>query len=553
MRDPSQEVREALSSAVGTANPPREAWCAAHLHMLCSNAIRAYEKYGVMKLQDGGSVQRGFLVNYESLPGVVPRVLFPLFAVDPTERWLEAMKSTSTQYSKGRGGKAAVFTGDSEDKEQRATTNIQKYSKDILQPTFEKLLGYSAQSLQSSLPELFASMPSRAGGDKDWGALKAIPATGSPVAQPFFARNRAAAAEESKDSPELLARHPGERHSDIGDRFRRAYEPWVPFSNTHKSKPFDAIACPDEPAPGYPRAYSMVDMTNNWNTDNTEIPARHYDSLCHFDYQNATELRRAHAYRAAEVPFVAYNIPQVDGVARKWNDLDYLHKKLGAKTYRTETSEDNHFMYWHNKQTKYLRNGKKWSPPTGLTQVTFEKWLELAVKGQNKTLEDRTHHYFRVSSDMDNKWLFNELPFFKPEPSLFIVEPKEQRGIHCRFGMRSVIAEAHFDGSRNAVVMLGGMRRWILTHPSQCQNMHMLPKDHPSGRHSDIDWSKPDTSKFPNFVKIMGNEVILQPGDFLYVPTYWIHYIVSLNVNFQCNTRSGKTSNYDKDIHKCGF
>jgi GNAT superfamily N-acetyltransferase len=100
---------------------------------------------------------------------------------------------------------------------------------------------------------------------------------------------------------------------------------------------------------------------------------------------------------------------------------------------------------------------------------------------------------------------------------------------------------------------LQGLRRWILAHPDQCVNMHMLPRDHPSGRHSEIDWSKPDPAKFPNWNKIRGNEVILQPGDYLYVPTYWIHYIVSLNVNFQCNTRSGKHDSYDKLIRKCGF
>ena len=33
--------------------------------------------------------------------------------------------------------------------------------------------------------------------------------------------------------------------------------------------------------------------------------------------------------------------------------------------------------------------------------------------------------------------------------------------------MRSVIAEAHFDGSRNVIALFGGMRRYILTHPDQ--------------------------------------------------------------------------------------
>jgi hypothetical protein len=310
-----------------------------------------------------------------------------------------------------------------------------------------------------------------------------------------------------------------------------------------------------KPEPDYPTASSMLDITNNWNPDDTAIPPRHYDALCHFDYQNSSQLEAAFNYRAAERPFVVYNIPELDDIVRKWSDVDYMHKLLGSKKFRTETSESNHFMYWKRARGSFLRTkeGKQWKEPTGIVQTTFDKWIELAVKNHNKTLESREHQYFRVSSDQGNPWVFDEIPIFKPKKSLFIVEPSEQKGIHCRFGMRSVIAEAHFDGTRNSVVELAGMRRWIMTHPDQCKDMHMLTNAHPSGRHSAVDWSKPDLEKFPNFAKVKGNEVILRPGDFLFVPTYWIHYIVSLNVNIQCNTRSGRVPWFDKDLRACGF
>jgi hypothetical protein len=32
--------------------------------------------------------------------------------------------------------------------------------------------------------------------------------------------------------------------------------------------------------------------------------------------------------------------------------------------------------------------------------------------------------------------------------------------------------------------------------------MHMLPRDHPSGRHSQVDWSKPNYEEYPNFKKV---------------------------------------------------
>jgi hypothetical protein len=48
--------------------------------MLCNSALRAYEKYGVVAVNNTGVLhQRGLLVNYESLPGAIPKVMLPMF------------------------------------------------------------------------------------------------------------------------------------------------------------------------------------------------------------------------------------------------------------------------------------------------------------------------------------------------------------------------------------------------------------------------------------------------------------------------------------------
>lgn len=118
----------------------------------------------------------------------------------------------------------------------------------------------------------------------------------------------------------------------------------------------------------------------------------------------------------------------------------------------------------------------------------------------------------------------------------------------------SVISENHWDGSRNYAVTFFGMRRWILNHPNQCKSLYMFPNGHPSARHSSIDWSKPDYDSHPLFAAAETNEIIAHPGDALYLPTNWFHYIISLNVNLQCNTRSGRTTQYDYDVRAgCGL
>ncbi len=97
---------------MATSQVPDEAWCAAHLDLLCQSAIRALEEFGTFSTRlvppititataftpasPGKELLRGLLVPYEALPGIVPSVLLPLlFRVEPSEDWLAAMARES--------------------------------------------------------------------------------------------------------------------------------------------------------------------------------------------------------------------------------------------------------------------------------------------------------------------------------------------------------------------------------------------------------------------------------------------------------------------------
>lgn len=135
-------------------------------------------------------------------------------------------------------------------------------------------------------------------------------------------------------------------------------------------------------------------------------------------------------------------------------------------------------------------------------------------------------------------------------PSFFVKTPKYQRGIHCRFGMAGIIAEAHYDGGRNFIAMVKGKKRYVLNPPSQCSHLHML-KSGPSARHASFDWSDPNN--IDKLDPATGLDVVIEAGDVLYVPAFWFHYIVSLTKNIQCNTRSGTPPDDVDHIRNCGF
>lgn len=315
--------------------------------------------------------------------------------------------------------------------------------------------------------------------------------------------------------------------------------------------------CAKPPTKSYPRKVSIQDIVANWNPDNTTPPTRMYRTICQFDYQK--EFHMALIYRNAEVPFQLYNVPEMEEVVHKWSDDSYLRRRLGRVTkYKCEASNPggevnhgaNHFMYTNGQSTSK-------PPPIKHVRLTWDEWLRKVDDGEKlpvDTPDSRFYFRFSASSPSDSQagWLFKELPFFQPKPSIFLREPQGQRGIHCRFGMAGVIAEAHWDGSRNMIGQFYGRRRYILVDPDDSCDMYLLAKNHPSGRHSEVDWSKPDTwEEYPRFPKMPAHEVVQTPGTFLYLPTYYLHYIVSLDRNYQCNSRSGRDDRQTSIVNKC--
>ena len=308
--------------------------------------------------------------------------------------------------------------------------------------------------------------------------------------------------------------------------------------------PYDIYDCPQTPPTGYPFAWNLVQILVDWPPDDATPHPNLYQGLCVFDYTKDYE--KAMNYRQAELPFVVINDPQVHQAVERWNTPGYMESMLSDGPHRCEYSPNNHFMYFvPPPKSASRRNAAQvpadWKPPTQLTRMQYTEWLKHANVTDDQLGPDKPHWYYRLigcglmgnTGNCDrgsSEYLYDELPFFQPKASLYIVEPNEQKGIHCRFGMKGVIAENHFDGSRNAIVVLGGSRRYILAHPNQCDKLALFPKGHPSARHSAVDWSNPNLQEFPQFAQAMANEVVLQAGHVLYLPTNWFHYIVSLEL-----------------------
>ena len=311
----------------------------------------------------------------------------------------------------------------------------------------------------------------------------------------------------------------------------------------------------EPPDMGYPVYSSLLETVSKWNPDDPEPPTTFKETIQRFNYSDELERSYAEKFRNAELPFKIYNIPDILSVTRKWND-EYLKQKMRYVTAHVEESKSNHFMYWNGHR---YRSVGKYVPPTDLISMKFDQWLDIAKRAdQTKSTNSTTHYYFMTGvSATDNlrSYISQDLSIFSTRKNNFFVSNvAANKGIQCRFGMRGIIAEAHFDSGRNMVAMIKGAKRYILNPPHECKKLGIISDlKHPSYRHSIIDWSDIDQATRRGFDTVNAIDTIVQAGEVLYIPSYWFHYIVSLQYSVQCNSRSGSPPNGEgqEEIEEC--
>lgn len=307
----------------------------------------------------------------------------------------------------------------------------------------------------------------------------------------------------------------------------------------------------------YPQYKSLLDIISRWNPDEADPPVIFQETIQHFNYSDINERKMAQYYRDYEIPFKLYDIPDIEKVALKWSDEDYLKGELNQIAPHVEESKSNHFMYWS------LRGAKTndFTPPTKLVKLNFNEWLTKAHAADIKKIKSSEKHYYFMTGSLkgdDHRSFiardFNNIFTDLPQPNFFITNINANKGVQCRFAMRGIIAEAHYDSGRNMIAMIKGSKRYILTPPSTCKQLGIIADSkHPSYRHSVIDWSDIRQAKSHNFNNVPAIDTIVREGEILYIPSYWFHYIIALEYSIQCNSRSGSPPNKEglDYINKC--
>lgn len=108
---------------------------------------------------------------------------------------------------------------------------------------------------------------------------------------------------------------------------------------------------------------------------------------------------------------------------------------------------------------------------------------------------------------------------------------------------------AHYDLPGNLAIVATGRRCFTVFPPEQIHNLYMGPLEPtPAGQPvSLVDFAAPDLARFPRFEQAWasGQQVVLEPGDALLIPSMWIHHVESLDpVNLLINAWWRETPDY---------
>ena len=155
------------------------------------------------------------------------------------------------------------------------------------------------------------------------------------------------------------------------------------------------------------------------------------------------------------------------------------------------------------------------------------------------------YHYFTGDIDQLGEWALEDI---SPIDELLLPNPARS-SINIWMGQPFVVAHCHYDGYHNFYAQLYGQKKFTLFRPTEWPGLYPYPFLHPSHAQAQVNLSHlGEGKKFPLSYHLEAYEVVLNPGDILYMPPLWFHHVESLDVSISVNvwTDSSQTSIMEK-------
>jgi hypothetical protein len=105
------------------------------------------------------------------------------------------------------------------------------------------------------------------------------------------------------------------------------------------------------------------------------------------------------------------------------------------------------------------------------------------------------------------------------------------------FGQGGIVTGLHYDRMHNLLAVVRGRKSLLLFPPSDLPYLYHcdLHAVGPTVYYSQVDPEAPDLERFPGFARAHPLRAELEPGEMLFLPAFWWHYVRSHDMNVAVN------------------
>jgi hypothetical protein len=211
-------------------------------------------------------------------------------------------------------------------------------------------------------------------------------------------------------------------------------------------------------------------------------------------------------YYARNTPVIFMGIADSWPARTRWT-LGYLEEQLGEETVEIMANRDSNF--------DYERRGDKHR-----TQVKFSEYASYLQS--NPRGNDR---YLVANNGLLDLPAAKQLRKDFESPSEYLDETTSSGRVFLWLGPAGTITPLHHDVMNVLIVQVTGRKRILLIDPLRLQYLY-----NDEGVFSSIDLTNPDYDRFPLFAFADLITVDLEPGEGLFIPVGWWHYVESLDL-----------------------
>lgn len=202
------------------------------------------------------------------------------------------------------------------------------------------------------------------------------------------------------------------------------------------------------------------------------------------------------------------------------------------------------FIYWSpeylkNKYSEFdikISKGILEQQETKINKLKIKEFVDWIIKAEDKNKSDLLY----CSEDLEFLNKIGKTQILDKLSNRFDPPRKITKQYAFWMGGEGTKTGIHYDKDyRNLLCQIYGTKKIYLWNPDQTEFLYPSSKYDTSACLSKVNfWDDNDFKKYPNFNKSKFIEIILHPGQILYIPPYWWHAVENISTNIAISIRS---------------